>query len=231
MGLNKVMVIHQGKLGHHVVQGIEWLDASNGGRFTAALSYAALELRFAIERLAVQYWTTLLDRRLEAQDMSTVESFRRMEARIYELAGHQQTIDSHFSFMQLLFNALQINHPLRTPRISLLKSYWHTCSEMCHIGWPLVVSGYEEEEGPRAYAVLSTIAEELKLLCESCGWPMLREAGVIDLRNRFISGEASEDDVLQYMRVIGLWAATDHGDGRAPEFLGEPIEPNGPGVT
>lgn len=92
---------HSPELAHHVRQGIAWLSASAEGENTAALSYAAFELRFAIERLAVHYWRALLNRTPEEKDLRDIESFKRVERRIYELAGHQREIDGHFEFMRI----------------------------------------------------------------------------------------------------------------------------------
>lgn len=80
---------HQPQLAHHVRQGLAWLSASGNGENTAALSYAAFELRFAVERLVIHYWAALLDRKPEEQDLRDIQSFKRVERRIYELAGHR----------------------------------------------------------------------------------------------------------------------------------------------
>src|SRR5512135_1231363 len=92
---------HNLDLAHHVRQGVTWLSMSSEGENTAALSYAAFELRFAIERLGVHYWAALLNRKPEEQDLRDIESFKRVERRIYELAGHQKEIDDHFEFMRI----------------------------------------------------------------------------------------------------------------------------------
>jgi hypothetical protein len=78
---------HQPDLAHHVRQAVAWLAASAEGENTAALSYAAFELRFAVERLGIHYWAALLDRKVEEQDLLDIESFKRVERRIYELGG------------------------------------------------------------------------------------------------------------------------------------------------
>jgi len=73
-----VGIHHQPKLAHHVRQGVAWLSANGAGDNTAALSYAASELRTAVERLAVHFWATLLDRKPEEQDLREIESFKRV---------------------------------------------------------------------------------------------------------------------------------------------------------
>ena len=70
---------HQPELAHNVRQGVAWVSASGEGENTAALSYAAFKLRFAVERLAVHYWATLLDHKTEEQDLREIESFKRVE--------------------------------------------------------------------------------------------------------------------------------------------------------
>ena len=53
-------------------------SANGAGENTAALSHAAFELRTALERLAVHYWATLLDRKPEEQDLREIASFKRV---------------------------------------------------------------------------------------------------------------------------------------------------------
>ncbi len=217
----QISMQHKADLAHHVRQGIAWLDQSAAGTNTSALSYAALELRFAIERLAVHYWCALLNRPIEEHDLRDIQSFRRIESRIYELAGHERKIEKHFEFMRIFLATLKVERPLHTPQIGRLSNYWHECSEMCHIGWPLASS--LTEVGAAAFAKLSEIAELLKLHVDSLGWPVLQEEGLKQLRARFIAGDASSDDVLAYMRKVGVWAKETFPDGRPSRFIGEAV--------
>jgi hypothetical protein len=212
---------HQPELAHHVLQGVAWLSASGEGAHTAALSYAAFELRFAVERLAVHYWATLLDRKPEEQDLREIESFKRVERRIYELAGHQREIDGHFAFMRVVFGTMKIDATLHTPDIGALSKYWHECSELCHIAWPL--SCAVPEVRTAAFSMLNGVAEALSAHVQSLGWPLLKDAAFAELRNRFIAGEASAEDVLAHVQRTGIWARVEYPDGRSPHFVGEPV--------
>ena len=214
---------HKPDLAHHVHQGLAWLSASAEGEKTAALSYAAFELRFAVELLAVYYWATLLDRKIEAQDLVDIGSFKRVERRIYELAGHQREVDGHFEFMRVVLGAMKINTPFRTPKIGVLSKYWHECSELCHIAWPLSCSVPEIRR--TAFSALTEIAETLSAQVQSLGWPVLKDVALVGLRNRFIAGEATAVDVLAYVRRTGLWAKAEFTDGRSPQFVGKPVPP------
>ena len=214
---------HQPDLAHHLRQGEAWLSVSTEGENTAALSYAAFELRFAVERLAIHYWAALLDRRPEEQDLRDIESFKRVERRIYELGGHQREIDGHFTFMRIVLGAMKIDAPFHTPKIGALSKYWHECSELCHIAWPLSCAVPELRK--TAYSTLTEIAETLSAHVQSLGWPVLKDATFANLRNRFIAGDATADDVLAHVQRTGLWARAEFTDGRAPQFVGEPVPP------
>jgi hypothetical protein len=215
---------HQPELAHHVRQGVAWLSASAEGENTAALSYAAFELRFAVERLAVHYWAALLDRKPEEHDLRDIESFKRVERRIYELAGHQKEIDGHFEFMRVVLGAMKIDMPLHTPKIGELSRFWHECSELCHIAWPLSCSAAELRQ--IAFTTLTEISRSLSAHVSSLGWPVLKDATFAELRNRFIAGEATADDVLTHVQRTGLWGRAEFTDGRPSEFVGEPVAPS-----
>lgn len=215
---------HQPGLEHHVRQGIAWLEVSNEGESTAALSYAAFELRFAVERLAVHYWASLLNRKPEENDLRDIESFKRVERRIYELAGHQKEIDGHFEFMRIVLSALKIDMPFHTPRISDLSKYWHECSELCHIAWPLSCTVPEHRK--TVFTNLSEISQTLSVQIGSIGWPVLNDAAFTELRNKFIAGKVLPSDVVAHIQRTGIWARATFPDGRPSQFVGEPVPPN-----
>ena len=219
---------HQPELAHHVRQGAAWLSASGEGENTAALSYAAFELRFAVERLAVHYWATLLDRKPEEQDLREIESFKRVERRIYELAGHQREIDGHFAFMRVVLGSMKIDAPFHTPQIGALSRYWHECSELCHITWPL--SCTVPEVRTAAFSVLTEVAVVLSAHVQSLRWPVLKDAAFSELRARFIAGEATAEDVLAHVQRTGIYARAEYTDGRSPHFVGEPVSVETKGV-
>jgi hypothetical protein len=203
---------------------VAWLSASAEGENTAALSYAAFELRFAVERLAVHYWAALLDRKPEEHDLRDIESFKRVERRIYELAGHQKEIDGHFEFMRVVLGAMKIDMPLHTPKIGELSRFWHECSELCHIAWPLSCSAPELRK--IAFTTLTEISVSLSAHVSSLGWPVLKDAAFAELRKRFIAGAATADDVLAHVQRTGLWARAEFTDGKPSEFVGEPVAPS-----
>ena len=182
-----VSLQHKPDLAHHVSQALVWLSACAEGENTAALSYAAFELRFAIERIAVHYWATLLDRKPEEHDLRDIHSLKRVEHRIYELAGHQGEIDGHFEFMRVVLDAMKIDMPLHTPKIGKLSKYWHKCSEFCHIAWPLSCAVPEARK--IAFTTLTEISEALGVHVNSLGWPVLKDVAFTDLRNKFLAHE------------------------------------------
>lgn len=216
---------HKPGVAHHVTQAAVWLSACADGQNTAALSYAALELRFATELLAVQYWAILLDRKPGPDDIRSIESFKRIERRIYELGGHQKQIDGHFEFMRIILSAMKIDMPLRTPNIGKLSKYWHDCSELCHIVWPL--SCADVEVRTIALATLGEISRELGDQVRSLGWPVLHDAAFTELRNGYVVGSLTADDVYARLEQTGIWARAEFPDGREAHFVGQAVAPRG----
>jgi hypothetical protein len=176
-------------LGHHVEQGCAWLAESAGGANTAALSYAAFEFRLAIERLGVHYWLELLARPLEEKDLRDIHSFTRIENRLYELGGHQKEINGHFAFMRTVLHLLKIERKLPTPNLGKLSSYWHKCSELCHIGGSLASS---DTQLVRAFVsdlkeIESALVEQVSGLV---GWPKIADDDFRQLSADFTAARA-----------------------------------------
>lgn len=220
--MTQLSLAHKNDLAHHINQGSFQLTESAQGENTAALSYAALEFRFAIERLAVHYWANLLGRKLESDDFKDIESFKRVERRIYELAGHQKEIDGHFAFMRIVLSVLKIEGSLHAPKLGKLSKYWHDCSELCHISWPLPCSVLEVRQN--AFTSLQNIAQALPQHVESMGWPVINNPTFGELRDKFVAGHAKESEVLAHFEKTGLWAQLVLPDG-TESFVGEPVIP------
>lgn len=218
-----IKTTHEAALNHHVVQGEAWLLASESGAQTAALSYAALEFRFAIERLAIHYWRQLLDRTPTDKELDALGSFKSVEKQIYDLAGHQLEIDRHFDFMRIVTSAMSIPIPLHTPNIGLLSRYWHFCSELCHIGWPL--ASKVQELRVKMYTRLSEVPEELKRNVKSLGWPLIKDDSFSAIRADYIAGCIDSAAVLEHIQRIGVWAAYQAPGESELQVLGTPVPP------
>lgn len=224
MALPNINLKHEPEPAHYISKANDWLSASNNGENSTTLTYAALDLRYAIELQAIIYWVTLLDRKLESHDLSEIQSFKRIEKRIYQLAGHQKDINGHFEFMRIFLAEMNIDSSFITPKIGNLAKYWHSCSEICHIGWPLGSS--EPNLRKTSYKTLREISDGLSKMIESMSWPILKEPNIVSLRNDFITGKKSRDDVISYIKKIGVWARIEYQDDRPPEFIGDPVPPN-----
>ena len=120
-------------LRHHYIQGKTWLEESEQGKNTTALCYAAFEFRLQIERIGLQHWFALEPEGFEAKELLNARSFKSIENRIYKLAGHQREIDLRYEFARILIGLLKLNFEFTTPKLGQLSSYWHECSELCHI--------------------------------------------------------------------------------------------------
>ena len=219
---------HITALPHHVQQAEGWLHKSDSGTKTAALSYAALELRYAIERLAVYYWVSLLNRPLTHAEAESLGTYKKLERRIYDLAGHQKAIDGNFAFLRAVMGVMKIPNELPTPNLGRLSEHWHACSEICHVAWPLSCS--VELYRQATFEQLTEIQKNLVPLVSSnmIGWPVIHEKGFAELRDRFVAGHASAAEIQEYANMHGLWARVHDKDDRQIRFIGEAIPPRTP---
>ncbi len=218
---------HVPALQHHVQQAEGWLTKSDKGTKTAALSYAALELRYAIERLAVYYWASLLNRQLTRDEAESLGTYKTLERRIYDLAGNQRIIDGQFAFLRAVLRVMKVTDQLPTPNLGRLSRHWHACSEICHVAWPLScsVDAYREE----VFRDLTMVHKELVPLVSSnfIGWPAIHDTAFAELRDRFVLGDATEADIQAYADEHGLWARLHDADGKPMRFIGEAVPPKG----
>lgn len=216
------------QLAHHVQQGQAWLSLSEAGERTAYISYAALELRFAAERLATHYWAVLLNHRPTVDDMRTVESFGALLREIWDLAGHQQKINSHFEFMRVVMAAVQLPHSLPTPQIGQLQRVWTDCSALCHVAWPL--SSSVPSVRADAFASLTRATEELNSHLVTAGWPIIEDSAFKELRDQYAEGRLTEEDIRGLLREKGLYVTLESPDGKEVQFVGVPLQPGSPAL-
>ncbi len=208
---------------HHVIQGAVWMEKSEGGVNTAALSYAAFEFRLAVERFAIQLWASLSEGTQQQLDLRDMRSFKSIEGRIYELGGHQREVNRHFEFFAVI-SLLKIPMSVIPPDIGKLSRYWHTCSELCHVGWSF--SCADSSAASEAARVLGKIQHFLLIQMHGmAGWPLIQGESFRALRDRFVAGQANADDVRAHFEKAGVWAKVEFRDGRPPQFAGEPIPP------
>ncbi len=112
-----------GDVGHHFTQACLWLNGATSPADTTAVSYAAFELRLEVERIGVEYLKAVNGGRIEQDDLRVIESFKRLENRIYRQDGHQAEIDRKLEFLGIFFEALRVPIKLVRPdfgRLGLL---------------------------------------------------------------------------------------------------------------
>lgn len=210
--------------GHHVNQGAAWLATSHEGAHTVPLTYAAFEYRLAVERLAMQYLAAVRGRPPEAKDLDDLRTYKTMESLIYGLGGHQKQINGHFEFMRLVMSFLKIEQKLVTPDFGKLSNYWHTCSDLCHVGGVLFLQ--DTDFARSAYRELSALGEALQEQVSGLvTWPNITDDGFRTLGIDFIEGRITADDVFRYLKRIGIWAALTVPGQQGWTPLGEPIIP------
>ena len=211
-------------LNYHYEEGKSWLT-SYAYKNTTAITYAAFEFRLAIERIVLQYWSALIPGGIEALNLQDIRSYKSIEKRIFQVAGHQKKIDSKFEFTRIIFGALKIDQPIITPKLGQLSKYWHDCSELCHIAWSLVCGNQEIED--IAHKTLKEISDFLKVHIDGGAiWGRLENLPFKELENDFVEGRATEEDVLNFLKEKGILARIEYNDDRPNQFVGEAIPPS-----
>jgi len=211
-------------LNYHFEEGKAWLEVSNDGKNTSALSYAAFEFRLAIERIVLQYWTALVPGGAEEITFKSIRSYKSIEKEIVEIAGHQKEINSQFEFARLLIQALKIPWKIPTPDIGKFSGYWHECSELCHIAWTLASAN--QELVFIAYRNLLEISDFLKEHVEGVvTWAKIADMPFREIQDDFVAGRVTADDVLNHLKKVGVYAV-EHAEGKPPRFIGEAIPPS-----
>ena len=202
------------------------LAASNGGVNTTPLSYAAFELRLEIERIAVELLVRIQGGRLLPEDVRSLGTFRRLEDRIYELAGHQRFIDRKVDFINLMLAALQLEQRIQRIHVGDLKEAWHDCSRLCHVEWSLVVdSPMRAEVAGEAFGIISEIQRSVRSIVDAgVTWFKLADESFSDLQDRYINGQVDAEYVRTWFAERGLWSTITDPDG-AVRFVGVPIPP------
>lgn len=214
----------QTELSYHFREGKAWLASSNSGKNTTALSYAAFEFRLAIERIILQYWSGIAPGGAEEITFESIRSYKSIEKRIFQIAGHQKEINAKFEFARLLIQALKIPWEIPTPDIRRFSSYWHECSEFCHIAWTLASSNAEIVS--MAYNGLLTISDFLNKHMDGVVlWANMEDKSFRKLQDDFVAGHASAVDVLNHLKKIGFYAVME-SEGGGRKFIGEAIPPS-----
>jgi hypothetical protein len=214
------------QIGYHCAEAELWLAASKEGGNTTPLSYAAFELRLEIERIAVELLVRVQGGRLYPEDVHSLGSFKRLEDRIYQLAGHQRLIDRKLEFVNLMFTALKIDR--RVPRINVgeLKEAWHDCSKLCHNEWSLVSdSPTGSEVAKDAFGIISEIQKRVRSIVDAgITWLNVADASFKEIQDQYVNGDIDADRVNAWFADRGLWGTVTEPDGTT-RFVGTAIPP------
>jgi hypothetical protein len=184
---------------------------------TTAVSYAAFELRLEIERIGVEYLKAVNGGRID--DARVIESFKRLEKRIYSQDGHQGEIDKKLEFLEIFFGALKIPIKLVRPNFGRLADCWHRCSRYCHISWTLAATHEPAKVFPLAIADLTEVKAYLSpFTLERLAWPGSLNEEFTELRDRFARGEVTGEQVLAEIHRQGVYMSLEYS-GQEPQLF------------
>lgn len=208
------------QIGYHIAEAEAWLAASEAGKQTTLLAYAALELRLEAERVALELLIHVgRDRMSSDTILEVARSFRHAGEKIYELEGHQRMIDRKVAFSNILTQAINAPHLVQAVNVGRLRAIWHGCSELCHIMWSFAAEA--PDSGANAFSELSGFAGELRSIVDAgISWMSPGEGAVLELRDAFVRGTIGEAEVRAWIERVGLWGSIVGPDGRMNAVLG-----------
>ena len=195
------------ELGHHVSQARAWLDAVENRKNSAFVSYAAFEIRLAVERICMQYYVKLIENKTAKLNPSKLQSFKSMQKEITRIVGKQDIINKQFEFARTVLKLLGINISMPTPNFERLIKIWADCSDPCHISWNLIEASGKEFPNFDPVADLTAYANELDTyIAATAYWFQIHDNGLANLRNRFECGENIKAELNEYLQKTGMKA-------------------------
>jgi hypothetical protein len=119
-------------LDYHVAEARAWLGLGTDGQAFTPLAYAGFELRLAIERILLQYLYSSDPAGLKTEALRLTG--KKLERRIYQVAGNQRQVDARIRVVEILFEMLGKPGTLARPRLGDLARDWEYCSGFCPCG-------------------------------------------------------------------------------------------------
>jgi hypothetical protein len=205
----------EGGLAFHYRQGLAWLQASETGAYSTPLAYAAFEFRLAIERVAFEFLVRVQGLEETKKELLKLRSFKSVERRIRQLAGHQREIDRAIEFINIVMREAGAKFTTAKVDVGRLSNYWHECSEFCHIFFTLASAAGNKDFAATAYEKLAEVEGFLGPLCNSVvsWWGKPEEPSFQELQAGFISGLIDEAKVTAKLRETGVWGLYTAPDG------------------
>jgi hypothetical protein len=212
----------------HIQEGWAWLRKSDLGRRSTMLTYAAFELRLAVERLTLEYLKRAEGDQLRPEHLEALSllRLRKIKKRIYELAGHQRIIDRKFRVFEIMFEMMDMPIRVATPNLNQLSKYWHRCSHFCHVGWSLRAASSQIDLGQAFESLIEIHGYLAQHSQQLIAWASFLDPNATQMQQKFVSGEITEEGVRAYFRKVGLWARVTRPDGKN-EFVGKAVPPDG----
>lgn len=214
------------RIGYHLAEAESWLAASGGGAHSTPLAYAAFELRLETERIALELVVRIRGSTLAPTDLAAIREFKKIENRIYELEGHQLTLNRKIALINATLEALEIDWRVQSINLGSLRDGWHKCSDLCHVTFSLLADSTESARiVADAYQNLCGIQRYLREIVDGgISWPQIADSAFVDLQARYVRGDIDDEAVRSWFKGRGLWAQKLLPDG-SMHFEGVAIPP------
>jgi hypothetical protein len=175
-----------------------------------ALIYGAVELRMGIESALVQMLVRVRGSDLSESDVKALRSAKSLQARIYELEGHQRILDRKLEFLALLLEVAGAPaFPLARLNAARAFNHWQALSDLCHFVWP-----WNDEMVNQATQILADAEAFLEPIGSAMiVWPTYHEDWIRQLEDEFVEGAISPEQVRKQIQERGAWGLVTAPDG------------------
>ncbi len=176
-----------------------------------ALVYRALELRLGLESALMQLLVRVRGGNLDESDWKALRRAKSMQARIHKVKGHQRILDRKLEFFAYLIEESDAPaFPLARIDVNEAFTHWRNLSELCHLipFWTDAVVNEALELLISAEKFLEPLANAMIV------WPDYHDDVLLELEQRFVTGNITGDEVRIIIRERGAWGLVTHPDGR-----------------
>jgi hypothetical protein len=197
--------------GYHLMVGRGWRIIGEQNKLHSPLTYAAFEYRCSIERIMIELFVLVRNKKITAKDFRAMNSISGVRKAIYSECGGKKEFQRRQTFNRIYS---QGNFPtsalwIAEVDIELLEKQWSKLSEYCH----RQLKPYETWKSmgnqwlKNGYKLLNEVENYLwSIMVDShVGWVQAAtmQPEMLDAMNQFVSGSISQSTLESRMSIMG----------------------------
>ncbi len=193
------------------MMGRGWRIIGEQDRLHSPLAYSAFEYRCSIERIMIELFVLVRDKKISKTDLRTMNSISNVRKAIYQTFGEKKQFERTQIFNRLYSQGN--NSPpeiwIAIVDIELLEKYWSKLSEYCHrqlkphetwesMGNQWLINGYKLLNEVETYLWSINVTSHVGWVQPSTMQPEMREA-----LKEFVSGRILQSTLETRLTIMG----------------------------